>query len=83
MRKLVLVGILALCLVSCEDEYINCNCGEVLETETISENVYNLKVKSYCGEIKYETFTYGLDIENGENGIIIPQPGNRYCFRLN
>lgn len=82
MKKLLVTLLLGLSLVSCEDEYINCNCGDVLSTEFISSNNYLLTVESDCGEIKQEIFTYGLDIGNGENGIIIPQPGGRYCFRV-
>ncbi len=82
MKKLLIV-LAATLLISCTPDEINCNCGTVLTTTPIEDNIYLLKVKSDCGEIKEEYFTQGLDIENGENGIIVPQPNGRYCFRLN
>jgi hypothetical protein len=83
MKKLLFISLITLTLINCSPEEVNCNCGVVLTTTLIQDNVYLLKVKSNCGEIKEEYFTKGLNIQNGENGIIVPQPNEIYCFRLN
>lgn len=80
--KKILIILAAIFLISCTQDEINCNCGTVLTTTQIIDSTYLLEVKSDCGEIKEEYFTQGLDIENGDNGIIVPQPNGRYCFRL-
>jgi hypothetical protein len=83
MKKIFTLAILSLSLISCSTEEVNCNCGTVLTTTHIENNLFLLKVKNNCGEIKEEYFTQGLNIENGENGIIVPQPNELYCFRIN